>query len=99
VELFFRWLKVSAHFRHLLSRQREAIRFEIYVAVIGTLLLALRWNARPSKYAYSLLHQVANGGATAGEIFPILAERERRCALDRQSQRRRRAKQAEAKGV
>jgi hypothetical protein len=67
------------------------------VAVIGTLLLALRWDARPSKYAYSLLHQVAGGGATAQEILPILAERERRCALDRESQRRRRAKKAEAR--
>ena len=97
VELFFRWLKATAHFRHLLSERREAIAFEVYVAVIGTLLLALRWDARPSKYAYSLLHQVAGGGATAQEILPILAERERRCALDRESQRRRQAKKAEAK--
>ena len=59
--------------------------------------LALRWDARPSKYAFALLHQVAGGGATAGEILPILAERERRCALDRASQRRRREEQAEAR--
>jgi len=97
VELFFRWLKVSAHFRHLLSQRREAIAFEVYVAVIGTLLLALRWDARPSKYAFSLLSQVAGGGATAEEILPILAERERRSALDRESQRRRREKKAEAR--
>lgn len=97
VELFFRWLKATTHFRHLLSERREAIAFEVYVAVIGTLLLALRWNARPSKYAFALLHQVAGGGATAAEVLPILAERERRCALDRESQRRRRVKQAEAK--
>lgn len=97
VELFFRWLKATAHFRHLLSQRREAIAFEVYVAVIGTLLLALRWDARPSKYAFSLLNQVAGGGATAEEILPILAERERRCALDRESQRRRQEKKAEAK--
>jgi hypothetical protein len=70
--------------------------FEVYVAVIGTLLLALRRDARPSTYAFALVHQVAGGGATAAEILPILAERERRCALDRESQRRRRAQQAEA---
>ena len=97
VELFFRWLKVHAHFRHLLSERREAIAFEVYVAVIGTLLLALRWEARPSKYAFALLHQVACGAATADEILPILAERERRCALDRESQRRRQQKRAEAR--
>jgi hypothetical protein len=97
VELFFRWLKVSAGFGHLLSERREAIAFEVYVAVIGTLLLALRYEARPSKYAFALLHQVASGGATAEEVFPILKERERRCALDRESQRRRQAKKREAK--
>ena len=97
VELFFRWLKATAGFRHLLSQRREAIAFEVYVAVIGTLLLALRWDARPSKYAFALLHQVAGGGATAEEIIPILAERERRCALDRQSQRRRQEKRAGAR--
>jgi hypothetical protein len=99
VELFFRWLKASAGFRHLLSERREAIAFEVYVAMIGTLLLALRYEARPSKYAFALLHQVAGGGATAGEVFPILAERERRCALDRASQRRREAKKREARGA
>jgi hypothetical protein len=99
VELFFRWLKVTVGFRHLPSERREAILFEVYVAVIGTLLLGLRWDARPSKYAFALLHQVARGGATAEEIFPILTERERRCALDRESQRRRKVKQAEAKGA
>jgi hypothetical protein len=97
VELFFRWLKVHAQFQHLLSERREAITFEVYVAVIGVLLLALIWDARPSKYAFSLVHQVACGAATADEILPILAERERRCALDRESQRRRRAKQVETK--
>jgi hypothetical protein len=99
VELFFRWLKAVVGFRHLLSERREAIAFEVYVAVIGTLLLALRWEARPSKYAFALLHQVACGGATADEVFPILVERERRCALDRESQRRRRAKAAEAQSA
>jgi hypothetical protein len=57
---------------------------------------ATRWDARPSKYAFALLHQVAGGGATAAEILPILAERERRRALDRESQRRRREERAEA---
>ena len=87
----------TAQFRHLLSERREAIAFEVYVAVIGSLLLALRWNARPSKYAYALRHQLSCGGATADEILPILTEGERRRALDRESQRRRRTKQTEAK--
>jgi hypothetical protein len=42
-------LKAMAHFRNPLSERREAIAFEVYVAMIGTLLLALRWDARPRR--------------------------------------------------
>ena len=97
VELFFRWLKATAHFRHLLSQRREAIAFEVHVAVIGALLLALRYDARPSRYAYALLHQVSCGAASAEEVLPIMAERERRSALEREGQRRRRERAAGAR--
>jgi hypothetical protein len=62
-----------------------------YVAVIGVLLMYLFTNAKPSKYAFSLLSMVASGGATLEEILPILKERERRIALDKASLARRRA--------
>lgn len=83
VELFFRWLKVYAHFDHLLSESRPGIVLNFYVAVIGVLLLYLHTGAQPSKYAFSLLGLVASGAATLADIAPILAERERRIALER----------------
>jgi hypothetical protein len=83
VELFFRWLKVYAHFDHLLSESRPGIVLSFYVAVIGVLLLYLHTGAQPSKYAFSLLGLVASGAATLADIAPILAERERRIALER----------------
>jgi len=91
VELFFRWLKVFANFAHLISESRQGILLSFYVAVIGVLLLYLHTGAKPSKYAFSLLGLVASGASTLEEIAPILAERERRIALE--AARRARRKQ------
>jgi hypothetical protein len=92
VELFFRWLKCFANFSHLISESRQGVLLSFYVAVIGVLLMYLHTGAKPSKYAFSLLGLVAGGGATLEEIAPILAERERRIALDRASLARRKEK-------
>jgi transposase len=92
VELFFRWLKCFANFAHLISHSREGVLLSFYVAVIGVLLMYLHSGCKPSKYAFSLLSLVASGAATLEEIAPILAERERRGALDRASAARRRLK-------
>ena len=82
VELFFRWLKCFANFAHLISESRQGILLSFYVAVIGVLLMYLHSGAKPSKYAFSLLGLVASGASTLEEIAPILAERERRIALE-----------------
>lgn len=94
VELFFRWLKVFANFSHLISESREGVLLSFYVAVIGVLLMYLHTGAKPSKYAFSLLGLVASGASTLEEIAPILAERERRIALE--AARRARRKQSKA---
>jgi transposase len=91
VELFFRWLKVFANFAHLISENRQGVLLSFYVAVIGVLLMYLHTGAKPSKYAFSLLGMVACGASTLEEIAPILAERERRIALE--TARRARRKQ------
>jgi hypothetical protein len=96
VELFFRWLKVYAHFDHLLSASRGGVLLGFYVAVIGVLLLYLHTGAKPSKYAFSLLGLVAAGAATLEEIGPILLERERRIALEQARVARRRVAQPRA---
>jgi hypothetical protein len=82
VELFFRWLKCFANFAHLISESRQGVLLSFHVAVIGVLLMYLHTGAKPSKYAFSLLGLVAGGAATLEEIAPILAERERRIALE-----------------
>ena len=89
IELFFRWLKVYARFSRPLSTSPAGVQLNFYVAVIGVLLTCLHSGARPSRYAFSLLALAATGGVTLEEIAPILAERERRSALDRESAARR----------
>jgi hypothetical protein len=92
VELFFRWLKVFAHFEHMISHSQKGVLLSFYVAVIGVLLICLFTNTRPSKYAYVMLGWVANGNATLEEIAPILAERHRQIAVEKAGQARRAAK-------
>ena len=77
IELFFRWLKVIACFRHLISHSANGLSLQFYVAVIGTLLMYAHTGRRPSKYAFSLLSCVAGGQARLEEILPILERRER----------------------
>lgn len=94
IELFFRWLKVHAHFRHLTSHSRNGITLGFYVATIGVLLLYLHTGRRPSKYAFSLLCMVGQGMATLRDILPILEARERENDLARKRLARKKAEKA-----
>jgi transposase len=86
IELFFRWLKVHAHFEHLISRSRNGMTLGFYVAVIAVLLIYLRTGRSMSKYAFNLLSYVASGQTTLESILPILERRERECQRDRERQ-------------
>jgi hypothetical protein len=88
IELFFRWLKVHANFRHLISHSRNGLGIGFHVAVIAVLLMYLHSGQKVSKYAYSLLTMVAMGMGTAADIIPILEDREREKRLERQRRER-----------
>ena len=96
IELFFRWLKVHAHFRHVTCHNKNGLTLGFYVAVIGVLLMYLRTGRRVSKYAYNLLCIVAAGGATLEQILPVLERREREKRLERERLARKRAEKAKA---
>ena len=93
IELFFRWLKVHANFRHLISHSKNGITLDFYVAVIGTLLMYLHTGRKVSKYAFGMLTMVASGQATLAQILPILEARERSSALERERLARKNAAQ------
>jgi Transposase DDE domain len=92
IELFFKWLKCYANIDHLISTKKGGMVFHFYVVVVGTLLMYLHTDCRPSKYMIAMFGLVAEGAADLDEILPILRERERQSQLDRQSAARRSAK-------
>lgn len=92
VELFFRWLKSIANFNHLISHTKQGTTAQLYVTIIGVMVMYIHSAYRPSKYTLALLGQVAMGACDLEDILPILRERERRCELDRVSAAKRRAK-------
>ena len=61
IELFFRWLKCLVGFGHFFSEQPNGLALQIGAAVIGTLLLALVIEDRPSSYDWAMMTHVMNG--------------------------------------
>jgi hypothetical protein len=97
IELFFRWLKVHAHFAHLVSRSKNGMTLGFHVAVIATLLIYLHSGRPMSKYAYNLLSLVAAGWGTVDAALAVLARREAACARDRTTAAARAARKRAAK--
>lgn len=94
IELFFRWLKSCAQWEHLLSESSNGMRMQFYVAVIGTLLLAVSTGRKPDSYSFRLMHMAAAG---YGSVDQALAIYERRAAERDRDRERRRQRQAEKK--
>jgi hypothetical protein len=61
IELFFRWLKCVVNFRHFFSESENGVALQIGAAVIGTLLIALLIQDRPSSYDYTMMVNVMSG--------------------------------------
>jgi hypothetical protein len=91
VELFFRWFKIWAGMKHLLSHSKSGVTFQFYVAVIGCLLMHLRTGHKVNKYAIFLFGQVAQGHATLEQILPMLEKIEGEKELERQRLARKKA--------
>ena len=75
VELFFRWWKCMAHFRHFFSESPGGMTLQVYVTMIGLLLIAIETGAKPSKYDYTLMMAAVNGWAPLEEILEVAARR------------------------
>ncbi len=85
VELFFRWLECMANFRHFDSESPPGMTLQVYIALIGTLLMALETGARPSSSDYALMSMAVAGPAPREQILAQAAKRraERRRAAER----------------
>jgi hypothetical protein len=83
IELFLRFLKCTACFDHLISKNKNGITLQLYVAMIATLLLHLATGKRVSKYSLFWMAEVAAGRATWEKMEEGLARIEREKALER----------------
>jgi hypothetical protein len=76
VELFFRWLKCLINFRHFFSESQNGVALQIGAAVIGTLLIALTIQDRPSSYDWAMITHVMSGLIPLDEeTLRIMAQR------------------------
>jgi len=102
IELYFRWLKVHANFRHLTSHSEHGVTLSFYVAVIAQLLISLQTQLPMSRYGVSMMNLVANGTCDVEAILPILEQRHRERLTERarlaakKRQKQKQAKHAEA---
>jgi hypothetical protein len=96
IELFFRWLKISASFEHLTSHSRNGITLSFYIAVIATLLMSVITQRPLSKYGYALLSMVASGLGDVADMLPIFENRERQAQRQRELQAEKKAKKKPA---
>ncbi len=75
VELFFRWWKCVAHLQHFFSESPDGMTLQVYVTLIGMLLIAIETGAQPSKYDYNLMMAAVNGLAPLEEVLEVAARR------------------------
>jgi hypothetical protein len=97
IELFFRWLKCMVNFRHFFSESEKGVALQIGAAVIGTLLIALVIEDRPSSYDYTIMTSVMSGLLPLDEeTLEIMrrrrAERARAAAWQKQYNARKKSK-------
>ncbi len=83
IELFLRWLKVLASFRHLISQSPRGLTMQFYVAVLMTLLIHLQTGLRVSKYALVWMGWVETGRASPEQMAEALGRHERERERDR----------------
>lgn len=92
IELFFKWLKTWARMDHLLSTSRNGITFQLYVAVIGVLLMYVQTGRRVSVYALAAMARLARGQCTLQEAMEVIARREREREMNNARKARGRAR-------
>lgn len=90
IELFFRWLKCMACFKHFFSESQTGMTMQIYIAILGTLLIAVATGGKPNSYDYNLMVFAASGAAPIEEVLAVAAKRraERLRAAARDKERR-----------
>ncbi len=82
-----RWLKCMAGFKHFYSESRAGMTIQMYIALIGTLLIALETGAKPTKYAYAMMTHVASGATSLKGALKVIEKRQAERARAAESMR------------
>ena len=77
VELFFRWLKSTLDFGHLISDSRTGVAIQVYAAIIATLLIAIISGRKPNKRTFVMTSFYMQGLADEEELTAFLATQRR----------------------
>lgn len=73
VELFFRWLKCVLGARHLIATNRNGVLFQMYAALIVSLLIVLRTGRKPTKRTFEVIQFQLLGWVSDEEFDAHLA--------------------------
>jgi hypothetical protein len=68
IELFFRWLKCVLGARHLLSQKANGVAFQMYAALIVSLLLVLYTGRQPTKRTFEIVQFYLLGWVSDAEL-------------------------------
>ena len=95
IELFFRWLKVTASMEHLLSHNANGITVQFYVGMIAVMLMHIQTGLPVSKYSLVGMSFVARGQARVEDVMPGIMRLEREKMLAKQRLARKKAAAAQ----
>lgn len=73
VELFFRWFKCILGCTHWISRSRQGLTLQVYVALIASMLLTLWTGRKPNKRTFEMICLHLLGWAKSQELAAHLA--------------------------
>jgi hypothetical protein len=74
IEYFFRWVKCVMGCGHWMAESRNGVSIQIYLALIGSLLLQLQLGRRPSQRVWELLQWHQSGCLEDNELEGLLAD-------------------------
>lgn len=74
IELFFRWIKCILGTRHFFAESPQGVALQMYLALIGALLLQLLTGRRPNKRMMEFLQYYFLGWASAAEAARLIAK-------------------------
>lgn len=69
IEVFFRWLKCTLGFKHLVAESPNGVALQLYAALIACLLVSLWTGKKPTKRTLEAICLYFQGWATADEVM------------------------------